>query len=175
MLDTITAAPGPACAATRSLADRDEYGPLTGPRRWAVHRLRRPVGLVEQCDDGGRRIGAWVPEGFLLSGASRPTASPPRARWTAHRPTSGGLPWTPVPSTPPTASTRRQRRSRPPPPARGRFTDIRAVGSRDAANAHVRPSAHRVGDARSPRRARGPPARTVTRSIPAASRRARYL
>jgi hypothetical protein len=48
----------------RSLADRDEYGPITG----------RPGGLftatvalaLESRDEVGRRIAGWVPNGDLL-------------------------------------------------------------------------------------------------------------
>ena len=66
MLETITATPDPTSAlpVVRSLADRDEYGPITG----------RPGGLFTAAgqvvlgdfDDLGRRLADWVPADHLL-------------------------------------------------------------------------------------------------------------
>jgi hypothetical protein len=65
VLDTITATPDAPSPAACSLAERDEYGPITG----------RPGGLFTaapipfppgECDDLGRRLADWVPDDHLL-------------------------------------------------------------------------------------------------------------
>ena len=48
----------------RSLADRDEYGPITG-RPGGLFTATVPLAL-ESRDELGRRIAAWVPDGDLL-------------------------------------------------------------------------------------------------------------
>ena len=71
MLTTITAAADPASdrhpltlRPTRSLADRDEYGPITG-RPGGLFTTTVPLAL-ESRDEMGRRVAAWVPDGDLL-------------------------------------------------------------------------------------------------------------
>ena len=67
MLDTVTATPdpSPSLPAVRSLADRDEYGPITGRPGGLFTAATIPV-LLDERDDLGRRLADWVPEDHLL-------------------------------------------------------------------------------------------------------------
>jgi hypothetical protein len=49
----------------RSLADRDEYGPITG-RPGGLFTAPAAALALELRDELGRRIAAWVPDGDLL-------------------------------------------------------------------------------------------------------------
>ncbi len=66
VLETITPTPDPVrpLPAVRSLADRDEYGPITG-RPGGLFTATGPV-LLGDCDDLGRRLADWVPADHLL-------------------------------------------------------------------------------------------------------------
>ena len=66
MLETITTTPDPvrSLPAVRSLADRDEYGPITG-RPGGLFTATSPV-LLDERDDLGRRLADWVPADHLL-------------------------------------------------------------------------------------------------------------
>ena len=72
MLDALTATPDriptldptPSPPAMRSLADRDEYGPITG-RPGGLFTAASTV-LLGECDDLGRCLADWVPEDHLL-------------------------------------------------------------------------------------------------------------
>jgi hypothetical protein len=66
MLDTITAVPSPAPAATRSLVDRDEYGPLNGSAGGLFTTSTVPAALLVGREDSDHRSGRWVPDGLLL-------------------------------------------------------------------------------------------------------------
>ena len=67
MLDAVTATPdpSPALPAIRSLADRDEYGPITG-RPGGLFTAGATPTLLGDCDDLGRRLADWVPADHLL-------------------------------------------------------------------------------------------------------------
>ncbi len=67
MLDHITATANPDApsGAIRSLADRDEFGPITGRPGGLFTAPSVPLAL-EPCDELGRRIVAWVPDACLL-------------------------------------------------------------------------------------------------------------
>jgi hypothetical protein len=66
MLDTIAVAPFSVPAGVRSLTDRDEYGPLGGRASGLFTDPVVPRALLAERDDQGRRLGAWVPDSFLL-------------------------------------------------------------------------------------------------------------
>ena len=67
MLETITATPDPTSPlpAVRSLADRDEYGPITG-RPGGLFTASVVPSLLDEYDDLGRRLADWVPADHLL-------------------------------------------------------------------------------------------------------------
>jgi hypothetical protein len=67
VFDTVTATPDPASSLppVRSLADRDEYGPITG-RPGGLFTAATIPSLVDACDDLGRRLVDWVPADHLL-------------------------------------------------------------------------------------------------------------
>ncbi len=67
MLDNITATANPNAPspAIRSLADRDEFGPITGRPGGLFTAPAVPLAL-ERCDELGRRLVAWVPDACLL-------------------------------------------------------------------------------------------------------------
>ena len=64
MLNPITATSEREHGHVRSLVDRDEYGPLSG-QRGGLFTVPVTV-LLAECDELGRRLGAWVPDGDLL-------------------------------------------------------------------------------------------------------------
>ncbi len=68
MLDTVTAtsdlAPSPA-PTVRSLADRDEYGPITG-RPGGLFTAATIPSLLGERDELGRCLADWVPTAHLL-------------------------------------------------------------------------------------------------------------
>jgi hypothetical protein len=49
----------------RSLADRDEYGPITG-RPGGLFTAPSVPPLLGACDELGRRLADWVPADHLL-------------------------------------------------------------------------------------------------------------
>jgi hypothetical protein len=51
--------------AVRSLADRDEYGPITGLAGGVFTAPAAPLALLER-DDLGHRLAGWVPDEHLL-------------------------------------------------------------------------------------------------------------
>ncbi len=67
MLETITATPDPPPPSRPcgSLADRDEYGPITG-RPGGLFTAATIPSMLGECDDLGRRLAGWVPEDYLL-------------------------------------------------------------------------------------------------------------
>jgi hypothetical protein len=66
MLDPVTATADPAAPSpARSLADRDEYGPITG-RPGGLFTARAVPFLVGARDELGRRLADWVPREHLL-------------------------------------------------------------------------------------------------------------
>ena len=65
MLTPVTATLDQAPAAVRSLADRDEYGPITGRPGGLFTAPPVPPALGEH-DELGRRLAAWVPDENLL-------------------------------------------------------------------------------------------------------------
>jgi hypothetical protein len=66
MLDAVTATLDPAAPSpSRSLADRDEYGPITG-RRDGLFTARAVPFPIGERDELGRRRAAWVPDEHLL-------------------------------------------------------------------------------------------------------------
>ena len=69
MLETVTAildpTPTPLSTGVRSLADRDEYGPITG-RPGGLFTASAIPSLRGECDDLGRRLADWVPADHLL-------------------------------------------------------------------------------------------------------------
>lgn len=67
MLETITATPDPVrpLPAARSLADRDEYGPITG-RPGGLFTASAIPSRISEYDDFGRRLADWVPADHLL-------------------------------------------------------------------------------------------------------------
>ena len=69
MLKTVTAIPDPTpnpfSTDVRSLAERDEYGPITGRPGGLFTAATIPV-LLDERDDLGRRLADWVPEDHLL-------------------------------------------------------------------------------------------------------------
>jgi hypothetical protein len=67
MLDAATATPelaGPP-PATRSLADRDEYGPITG-RPGGLFTAPTVPRVLCELDEPGRRLADWVAREHLL-------------------------------------------------------------------------------------------------------------
>ncbi len=65
MLTPVTATLDQAPAAVRSLADRDEYGPITG-RPGGLFTAPDVPFLLDGHDDLGRRLADWVPDENLL-------------------------------------------------------------------------------------------------------------
>ena len=65
MLDATTASLLPTQPTVCSLADRDEYGPITGRPGGLFTATPIPSRLGE-CDELGRRLAGWVPEDHLL-------------------------------------------------------------------------------------------------------------
>ena len=73
MLDTLTATPdrtatphlAASLPAVRSLADRDEYGPITG-RPGGLFTASAIPSLLGEHDHLGRRLADWVPADHLL-------------------------------------------------------------------------------------------------------------
>jgi hypothetical protein len=66
MLDAVTATPDPAAPSpARSLADRDEYGPITGRPGGLFTAPAVPLPLGER-DELGRRLADWVAREHLL-------------------------------------------------------------------------------------------------------------
>jgi hypothetical protein len=73
VLTTITATADPALDRhalagplhLRSLAGRDEYGPITG-RPGGLFTAPAAALTLEPCDELGRRVAMWVPDGDLL-------------------------------------------------------------------------------------------------------------
>ena len=73
MLVTVPAVPDPPVVLmaaghahrTRSLADRDEYGPITG-RPGGLFTATAALLALDARDELGRRTAAWVPDGDLL-------------------------------------------------------------------------------------------------------------
>ena len=66
MLDTITATPAPATAATRWRIERDEYGRLSGPAGGLFIACVVPGALPDVRDETGHQRGGWIPDGLLL-------------------------------------------------------------------------------------------------------------
>ena len=64
MLDAATTTLIPAEPTVCSLADRDEYGPITG-RPGGLFTATGPI-LLGERDDLGRRLADWVPADHLL-------------------------------------------------------------------------------------------------------------
>jgi hypothetical protein len=64
MLNTVTAALDEAATALRSLVDRDEFGAITG-RTGLFTAPVVPISLAG-CDDHGRPLDRWAPDGDLL-------------------------------------------------------------------------------------------------------------
>jgi hypothetical protein len=67
VLDAVTATPDPtsSLAPVRSLADRDEYGPITG-RPGGLFTAPSVPSQLGDCDELGRRLADWVPADHLL-------------------------------------------------------------------------------------------------------------
>lgn len=66
MLDAVTATLDPvAPAPARSLAGRDEYGPITG-RPGGLFTAPAPPHVFGERDELGRRLADWVPHEHLL-------------------------------------------------------------------------------------------------------------
>jgi hypothetical protein len=66
MLDTMPTAPALAPIATRWRVERDEYGPLGACAGGLFITPVAPRELLSERDELGRRVGAWVPDRFLL-------------------------------------------------------------------------------------------------------------
>ena len=65
MLDATTASLLPTQPTVCSLADRDEYGPITG-RPGGLFTATTIPSLLGECDELGRRLADWVPADHLL-------------------------------------------------------------------------------------------------------------
>jgi hypothetical protein len=65
MLDATTTNLLPTEPTLGSLADRDEYGPITG-RPGGLFTAATIPSLLGDCVDLGRRLADWVPEDYLL-------------------------------------------------------------------------------------------------------------
>ena len=65
MLDATTTKLLPTEPTLGSLADRDEYGPITG-RPGGLFTAATIPSLLGERDDLGRRLADWVPKDYLL-------------------------------------------------------------------------------------------------------------
>jgi hypothetical protein len=62
---TATLDPAAPSLAARSLAERDEYGPITG-RPGGLFTVPAPPHVLCERDELGRRLADWVPHEHLL-------------------------------------------------------------------------------------------------------------
>jgi len=60
----LTATPDAPSPASHSLADREEYGPITG--RPGDLFTAAAIPLRDECDELGRRLADWMPGDHLL-------------------------------------------------------------------------------------------------------------
>jgi len=65
VLDTVTTTLDAPARAVGSLADRDEYGPITG-RPGGLFTAPAVPHVLGDPDDLGRRLADWVPDEHLL-------------------------------------------------------------------------------------------------------------